>query len=489
MQVTEVKAEGLRREFTISVPASDIEETITSRLKEVAKTIKMPGFRPGKVPVSLVRQRYGDSLRGEILEKTVNESSTTAISDRDLRPASQPKIEVKSFEEGGDLEYSLEFDIIPEITPCDFSKIKLEKLTVGVDEKEIDEAIERLATMQKTSVPISGNRKSKSGDVLVIDFAGKVDGELFPGGTAEDYELELGSGSFIPGFEDQLVGQKSGDQLDVNVTFPDEYGAEDLAGKPAVFDVTVKEIRESAPAEINDELAKKFGKETLAELREAVTEDRQREFGEITRMRLKRSLLDELAAQHNFDTPQGMVDDEFNSIWQQYEQQRDEDKLDDEDKAKSDDEHKSDFREIAERRVSLGLLLSEVGRANNIQVGQDEINQRLFQEAQKYPGQEQQVLEFYRSNPQAMESVTAPVYEDKVIDFILELAQLESRTVTMEELLKEPDEPKKPAKKKKATPKKAAKTEKVAKSDADESPKKKPAAKKSAAKKKSDDAK
>jgi trigger factor len=485
MQVTEVKSEGLRREFTISVPASDIDESITARLKEVAKTIKMPGFRPGKVPVSLVRQRYGDSLRGEILEKAVNESSTTAITERDLRPANQPKIEVTSFEEGGDLEYSIEFDIIPEITPCDFSKIKLEQLSVAVDEKEIDEAIERLASMQKTSTPITGDRKSKTGDVLLIDFAGKVDGELFPGGTAEDYELELGSSSFIPGFEDQLVGKKAGDKSEVSVTFPEEYGAEELAGKPAVFDVTVKEIREAAPAEINDELAKKFGKETLAELREAVSEDRQREFGELTRMRLKRNLLDELSSQHDFDIPQSMVDDEFNSIWQQYETQRDEDKLDEEEKAKSEDEHKEDFREIAERRVSLGLLLSEVGRVNNIQVGQDEINQRLFQEAQKYPGQEQQVLEFYRSNPQAMESVSAPVYEDKVIDFILELAQLAPRTVTMEELLAEPDEAKKPAKKKKKTAKKAAAADTPAE-------KKKPAAKKPAAKKKakkSDDAK
>ncbi|MBT3556539.1 MAG: trigger factor [Rhodospirillales bacterium] len=480
MQVTEVKSEGLRREFTISVPASDIAETMDTRLKEVAKTIKMPGFRPGKVPVSLVRQRYGESLRGEILEKTVNESSSTAITERDLRPASQPKIEVKSFEDGGDLEYSIEFDIIPEITPCDFSKIKLEQLTVAVEEKEIDEAIERLASMQKSSKPISGSRKSKTGDVLSIDFAGKVDGELFPGGTAEDYELELGTGSFIPGFEDQLVGYKAGDKVEVNVKFPDEYGAEELAGKDAVFDVTVKEIRESVPAEVDDELAKKFGKETLAELREAVSEDRQREFGDLTRMRLKRNLLDELSAQHDFDIPQGMVDDEYNSIWAQYEQQRDAEELDDEDKDKSEDEHKADFREIAERRVSLGLLLSEVGRVNNIQVGQDEINQRLFQEAQKYPGQEQQVLEFYRGNPQAMESVSAPVYEDKVIDFILELAQLEPRTVTMEELLKEPDEPKKPTKKKAA--KKPAKKVAATADDAEKPAKKKPAAKKKAAK-------
>ena len=480
MQVTEVKSEGLRREFNISVPASDIAETMDARLKEVAKTIKMPGFRPGKVPVSLVRQRYGESLRGEILEKTVNESSSTAITERDLRPASQPKIEVKSFEEGGDLEYSIEIDIIPEITPCDFSKIKLEQLTVAVEEKEIDEAIERLASMQKSSKPISGSRKSKTGDVLSIDFAGKVDGELFPGGTAEDYELELGSNSFIPGFEDQLVGFKAGDKVEVNVKFPDEYGAEELAGKDAVFDVTVKEIRESVPSEVDDELAKKFGKETLAELRTAVTEDRQREFGDLTRMRLKRNLLDELAAQHDFDIPQGMVDDEYNSIWAQYEQQRDAEELDDEDKDKSEDEHKADFREIAERRVSLGLLLSEVGRVNNIQVGQDEINQRLFQEAQKYPGQEQQVLEFYRGNQQAMESVTAPVYEDKVIDFILELAQLEPRTVTMEELLKEPDEAKKPAKKKAA--KKPAKKAAAKTDDAKKPAKKKPAPKKKAAK-------
>lgn len=447
MRVTEVKSEGLHREFAISVPAADIEVTMNNRLGEVAKTLNMPGFRPGKVPISLVKKRYGESLRGEILEKTVKESTNAALTERELRPASQPKVAVTSFDAGGDLEYTVEFDIIPKITPCDFSDIKLEKLTVAVEDKEIDEAIARLADMHKSSKPISGNRPSKSGDVIVIDFAGQVDGETFPGGTAENYELELGSGSFIPGFEDQLVGQKASTELNVNVTFPKEYGAEDLAGKKAVFAVTVKEIRETAPAKIDDDLAKKFGQETMAEMRKAVAEERRREFGELTRMRMKRSLLDKLVELHDFETPQVMIDDEFNAIWQQFERQRDQGRLDEDDKAKSEDEHRADFRELAERRVSLGLLLSEVGKSNNIQVDQDEINQRLFQEAQRHQGQEKQVLEFYRSNPQAMESLTSPIYEDKVIDFILELAQVETRTVSMEELLKEPEETKKPAKK------------------------------------------
>ncbi len=487
MQVEEIKIEGLRREFKVAVDATEIEDKINYRLEEYAKTVKMPGFRPGKVPISLLRKRHGDSLRGEVLEQAVNDSSAQTISERGLRPAGQPKIEVTSFDEGGDLVYTMEFDVIPDIEPCDFSKISLERLVVGIDEKEIDEAIERLADMHKSSEPISSDRKSKSGDIVVINFLGKVDGEAFPGGTADDYQLELGSGSFIPGFEDQVIGAKAGAHVEVKVSFPEEYGAAELAGKDAVFDVDVKEIRETTPAVIDDELAKKFGKETLKELRDAVNEERQREFQQVSRMRLKRALLDELAGAHDFEIPESLATEEFDSIWQQYEQQRDAGELDEEDAAKSDDDHKSDFLGLSERRVRLGLLLSEVGRLNNIQIAQDEINQRLFQEAQRYQGQEQQVLEFYRNNPQAMQSLTAPLYEDKVIDFVLELAKIEDRTVSMEELLAEPEDTgKKPAKKKaakkpakKAAPAKAAK----AKDSDGEKPAKKPAAKKKPAKK------
>ena len=489
MQVEEIKIEGLRREFKVAVEATEIEEKINYRLEEYAKTVKMPGFRPGKVPVSLLRKRFGESLRGEILEQAVNDSSSQTIAERGLRPAARPKIEVTSFDEGGDLEYTMEFDIIPEIEPCDFSKISLSRLVVAVDEKEIDEAVERLAGMHKSSEPVATERKSKEGDIVVIDFVGKVDGETFNGGSAEDYQLELGSGSFIPGFEDQVVGAKAGDHIAVKVTFPEEYGAAELAGKDAVFDVDVKELRETTPAVIDDELAKKFGKETLKELRDAVTEERQRDFRDAARMRLKRALLDELADSHDFDIPESLANEEFDSIWKQYEQQRDEGKLDEEDAAKSDDEHKADFLEISERRVRLGLLLSEVGRLNDIQIAQDEVNQRLFQEAQRYQGQEQQVLEFYRSNPDAMQSLTAPLYEDKVIDFILELANIEDRTVSLEELLAEPEETKKKTTKKpaKKSAKKApaAKTAK-AKDSGDEKPAKKPAAKKKAPAKKAE---
>ena len=489
MQVEEIKIEGLRREFKVAVDATEIEEKISYRLEEYAKTVKMPGFRPGKVPISLLRKRYGDSLRGEVLEQAVNDSSNQTIAERGLRPAGQPKIEVTSFDDGGDLEYTMEFDVIPEIEPCDFSKISLERLIVSVDQKEIDEAIERLAGMHKTSEPVSAARKSKSGDVVVIDFVGKVDGETFAGGSAEDYQLELGSGSFIPGFEDQVIGTKVGDHIEVKVSFPEEYGAAELAGKDAVFDVDVKELRETTPAVIDDELAKKFGKETLKELREAVNEERQREFRDVARMRLKRSLLDELANVHDFEIPESLASEEFDSIWQQYESQRDGGELDEDDAAKSDDEHKTEFREIAERRVRLGLLLSEVGRLNDIQIDQDAINQRLFQEAQRYQGQEQQVLEFYRGNPQAMQSLTAPLYEDKVIDFILELAKVEDRTVSLEELLAEPEEAeKKPAKKSAKKPAKKASAAKTAKDkDADgEKATKKPVAKKKTPAKKDD---
>ena len=483
MQVTETKNEGLSREFNVIVPAKEIETRISDRLKEIAKTIKMPGFRPGKVPPSLLRKRYGDSLRGEILEQTVNETSNKTINDRELRPASQPKIEITTFDEGGDLEYTIALDIIPEIVPCDFSKIKLERLVVKIEDKEIDETIDRLASMHKSSEPVTAKRKSKSGDITVIDFIGKVDDVEFPGGTGEAFELELGSNSFIPGFEDQLIGAKAGDHVDVKVTFPEEYGAEDLAGKDAVFSVDVKELREAIPSPIDDELAKKFSKESLSELKDAVREDRQREFAEISRMRLKRVLLDELFDAHDFETPQSMIDDEFNSIWKQYEHSRDEGTLDDDDKNKSEEDHKEDFMEISKRRVRLGLLLSEVGRTNNIQVSQDEINQRMFAEAQKYQGQEQQVLEFYKNNPESMQSLSAPLYEDKVVDFILELAKISEKSVSLDELMVDPEEKstKKPTKKKAKKADSADKKEKTTSDKKKAAPKKKPAAKKKAA--------
>ncbi|HCS70220.1 MAG TPA: trigger factor [Rhodospirillaceae bacterium] len=479
MQVVETKSEGLSREMKVTVAAKDIEEKINLRLQEVAQSASLPGFRPGKVPVGLLRKRFGPSILGEILDQAVNDSSAQALAEKGIRAATQPQVEITSFDEGKDLEYTLAVDILPEITPMDFSKLKLEKLVLKPDEKQIEETLENLANAHKTSEPITAKRKTKSGDVCVIDFVGKLDGVEFAGGKADGYHLELGSGSFIPGFEEQLIGVDVGADVEVKVNFPAEYAAKDLAGKEAVFDVKVHEIREATPAPIDDELAKKAGLESLDALKERIVEGQRREFDQMARMQVKRVLLDQLADSHDFEMPPKMVEMEFDNIWAQFEEQRKQEHDHDD---KSDEEHKAEFRDIAERRVKLGLLLSEVGRANAIQVSPEDVNRAMMQEAQKYPGQEQQVLEFFRSNPQAQEQIKAPVFEEKVIDYIIELAQVTEKPASFEDLIKvleaedEAKEAKKPAAKKKAAPKKAA-----AKDDAADD--KKPAKKKAAAKK------
>ncbi len=442
MQVSETKSEGLKRDFKIVVPSGDIEEQISSRLKELARTIQMPGFRPGKVPVSLLRKKYGTALMGEVIERAVNDSSQKALTDRGLRPAMEPKIEITSFEDGADLEYTMAVELMPQIEPVDFSKIKLEHLVAETDEAEIDKSVQRLAETRGTQQPISANRKSRKGDIAVIDFVGRVDGEEFPGGQADGYLLELGAESFIPGFEDQLIGVKAGDHVQVKVTFPEDYGAQDLAGKSAVFDVDIKELRETEAAPIDDALAKKLGMENLEALRQALREDMEREYRALSRMRIKRDLLDSLAEFHDFEVPEGMVEREFEQIWNQVEEQR---RTGDEDPdiagfGKSDEEKKAQLRKISERRVRLGLVLSEVGRLNNIQVSQEDLTRALTAEARRHPGQEQAVFDHYRKTPEAMESLRAPVLEEKVVDFILEMAEVSERSVSVEELLREPDD-------------------------------------------------
>lgn len=459
MQVTETNTEGLKREFKVLVSANEIDEQVNSRLKEMAKTARLPGFRPGKAPVSLLKKKYGPSIMGEVLERTVNETTQKTLSERGLQAAMQPKIEITSFDAGKDLEYTMAVEILPEIKPIDFSKLKLEKLVAKADEKVIDETLERLASANKTSEPVSEKRKSKSGDILVIDFVGRVDGEEFAGGKAEAYALELGSGNFIPGFEDQLIGASVGDHVDVKVKFPESYGAEQLAGKDATFEVDVKELRKPSPAPIDDDLAKKVGLEKLDQLKDSIREEHEREFSGISRQRLKRTLLDALINEVDFELPQGLLDNEFNAIWAKYDEERTKnpDALDPEDKSKSDDELKEEFRTISERRVRLGLFLAEIGRTNNLQVTQEDINRALSAEARRYPGQEQAVIDHYRNNPDAMDALTGPIYEDKVVDFVLEMANVNERTVSVEDLMKEP-EPEAPTKKAKTKTKSKAKS-------------------------------
>ena len=458
MQVTETNAEGLKRAFKVQLEAREIDEKLTGRLVELGDNVKVPGFRPGKVPIQILKQRFAKSVLGEVLERAVNDSSNQALSERGLRPAMQPKIEITSFDEGKDLEYTIELELLPDVVPMDFSQIELERTVIEIAEAAVEETIADLAKAHKKTKPLDAPREARSGDVLVIDFAGTVDGEALPGMAAEDHHLDLGSSNFIAGFEDQLIGVGIGDAREVKVTFPEEYVNERLAGQDAVFKVTVKDMLESVPMAIDDELATTLGEADLAALKERVRERISAEYKDFGRTRLKRQLLDRLADGHDFPVPEGMVDAEFDAIWQQVEQDREADKLDPEDAGKDEDDLKSDYRDIAVRRVRLGLLISEVGRINTIEVTEDETNMALYREAQQYPGKEREVFEFYQRSPEAMGNLRAPLFEDKVVDFIIDLAKVTERSLTAEQLREEMEaeteaadgtEPeKKPAKKK-----------------------------------------
>jgi len=438
MQITETSTEGLKREFKVVVASQDIEQRVNARLAEVAKTVRLPGFRPGKVPAAVVKQRYGDSLLGEVLEQTVNETSSQALADRNLRPALQPKIEITSFEKGSDLVYDMSLEILPEIQTVEFSGITLERLKPEIPDSELDEALKSLADRYRETEDVTDGSAAATGDTVVIDFVGSINGEKFDGGAGTDFSLELGSGRFIPGFEEQLVGSKVGDHVAVNVPFPADYGVDTLAGKDAVFEVDVKGLKRKLEAVVDEKLAETLGLENLEALRGAVREQMEREYAGVARQKLKRDLLDILSEKHDFAVPVGMVDLEFDSIWKQFEAERERAKASGsykEEEAKPDEESKDEYRKIAERRVRLGLVLAEVGRTNNIQVTQDEVNRAVMAQARNYPGQEKAVMDFYRNNPDAMGSLRAPIYEDKVVDFIVDLASVTDKAVPPKELV------------------------------------------------------
>ncbi len=454
MEIIETNADGLRREFKIVVPAARIEEQLEQKLKELGRQVRLPGFRPGKVPVGLLRKRFGSSVRGEILEETVNESTKQTMTDRGIRPAGEPRIEVTRFDEGSDLEYTLAVETLPEIEPIDFSGLQLERLRAETPEEEITKSLDRLAELRQRFQPPAEPRPAKPGDQVVIDFAGEIDGEAGPGMSGEDREVVLGSGTLFDGFEDQLVGAEAGTQRSVGVTLPEDYEREDLRGRSAVFEVTVKEVREPVPTAIDDELGKEFGFEGLDPLKEALRQQTQIEYDKASRARLKRALLDRLAENHSFAVPPSMVEAEFEGVWHQVEARRkhqqehargehadhDHEHHHDPELDKPEEELRGEYREIAERRVRLGLLLAEVGRRNHVDVSQGELTQAMLAEARRYPGQERTVLEFFQKNPKAAEQLRAPLYEDKVIDLILELAQVTERTVPPEELMRDPEE-------------------------------------------------
>lgn len=422
MQIEETKNDGLERAYAVTITAAEIEEKITAQVEDLRQKIKMPGFRPGKVPPKLIRRLHGDALRGQVMEETINETTQKLIADKDLRPAGQPNFDVKENETGEDLSYTVELEVLPAIDLPDLAKVKLEKPVASVADAQIDEQIEKIAENQKSYKAAAKTYKAKDGDAVIIDFVGKIGGEPFEGGAAEDHQLVLGSGSFIPGFEEKLIGLKAGDEKDVEVDFPADYGADELAGKAAVFETKVKEVKKPEATKVDDEFAKTLGLEDLAALKTTISEQIEREQSQITRTILKRRLLDALADQESFDVPPSMVDAEFQQIWSQLMEQVEEGEKE---ALEANEDEKADYKAIAERRVRLGLLLAEIGQKNDVQVKQDEVNRLISMEAQRFPGQEQMVVDFYRKNPQAMAQLRAPLYEDKVVDFVLEMVTLD----------------------------------------------------------------
>ena len=440
MNVTETKSEGLSREYRVSIPKGDLAAKFNAKITELQPKMNLKGFRPGKVPAAHIKKMYGKSIMADIVNDVVQETSDKALAEKALRPASRPSIKLdgdqdKLINGEADLDYSMALEVMPDFEPTDVTAISLERWVAEVPEQEIEESLKRLADNNKAYETKEG--KAETGDAVVIDFVGSIDGEKFDGGAAEGHTLVLGSGRFIPGFEDQLVGASAGEDVKVNVNFPDDYQAENLKGKAALFEVKVHEVKAPKDVAIDDEFAKTLGLENLNSLKDAIKGQISGELNFATRQQVKRVLLDALDERHAFDLPPLMVKAEFEQIWSQFEGEKKAGRLSDEDKAKSDEELRAEYQKIAERRVRLGLVLAEIGRRADVQITNDELVRALRQEASRYPGQEKQVIEFYTKNQNAMAQLRAPIYEEKVVDYILEKATVTDKTVTREELMKE----------------------------------------------------
>ena len=447
MQIVEKSGEGLSRVYGVTVPAADLNALYEARVAEIAPTLNIKGFRPGKVPPAHVRKMFGKSLMSELVEKTINETTQKVIEDNNLRPASEPELkpegDIQAVVDGkADLSYEISLEIMPEFALTDLTKLSLKKPVYEPTAAEVKEALDDLAKSNRTYEPRTGKSlKAKDGDQLVVDFLGKVDGVAFDGGAAEDANLTLGSGQFIPGFEEQLVGAKPGDSVLVKVTFPTDYQAANLAGKDAEFDVTVKEVKAPVAAKADDALAERLGIENLEKLTELLKTNLENQYAGASRFKLKRALLDDLDEKHAFDLPPKMVEAEFGQIWAQVQQDKEQGGLPPEDADKTEDQLQTEYRKIAERRVRLGLVLAEIGRANNVQVTDQELGEAMRQEAMKYGQQAQQIFDFLRQNPNAQAQLRAPIFEDKVVDLILAQAEVSDEKVTKDELLKEDEMP------------------------------------------------
>ncbi len=447
IQIVDKSTEGLSKVFGVTVPLSDLSEKLEARIAEITPTLNIKGFRPGKVPTAHVRRLYGKGLMSEVVEQTINESTQKVLEDNKLRPAGDPDLKPEGdmnavIDGKADLAYEIAIDVMPDFEPVDPATLSLKRPVHEPTAAEVDEAVGELAKQNRTYEPRTGKTvKAKDGDMLVIDFVGKIDGVAFEGGAATDAELVLGSGQFIPGFEEQLVGAKPDSDVVLTVTFPDNYQADALKGKAAEFEVKVKEVKAPVESKADDALAERLGVENLEKLRELLKTNLEQEYARSSRFKLKRALLDQLDTKHDFPLPPKMVEAEFASIWRQVEQDKEAGGLPPEDLEKPEDQLKSEYRKIAERRVRLGLVLAEIGRANDIQVTQQELQAAMIAEAERYGPQAQQIYNLFRENPNVQAQLRAPIFEDKVVDLIVGKAKVKDQKVTKDVLLADDELP------------------------------------------------
>lgn len=444
MQFTERQSEGLLRVYDVVVPAAELQQKLNAKITEVQPRVRINGFRPGKVPASHIRKLYGPSMMQDIINETVQSSTRESLEKTKARPASEPTLDVKSdinqvVAGQSDLKFEVSLEIMPDFEPVDLKTISITRPVAKVEDSEVETALADLYKANRGFEPKEG--AAAEGDQVTIDFVGRIDGEAFQGGTANDANVVIGSNQFIPGFEEQLVGAKAGDERALNVTFPDDYGAEHLRGKAAQFETKVKAVEAPKQGDPDDAWASQLGFESLGALKDALRQRIENEYAQQSRAKAKRALFDKLDEAHDFDLPPRMVEAEFNQIWRQVESDRAAGRLDPSDEGKSDEDLKAEYRTIAERRVRLGLLLAEIGQRHSLTVSDEEVGNAIVAQSRNFPGQEQQIIEMYRRNPNLVAQVRAPIYEEKVVTFVLELVNVKNEDVSKDALFAEDDAP------------------------------------------------
>ncbi|MCW2307485.1 trigger factor [Rhodobium gokarnense] len=445
MQINETLNEGLKRELSVVVPADELDSRLVKYLEDVKDRVRLPGFRPGKVPLAHLKRVYGTEAMKEIVNETITETIRSSIDGKDEKPAFQPDVDVENetlegvLNGDGDLTFKIKYEVLPEFELGDFKSISIERPVAEVTDEEVEARVRQIAEGNQSYAPREEGAAAEDGDRVTLSYVGKLDGEAFEGGSDENGQIVLGSGRFIPGFEEQIVGVKVGDEKTIKVTFPEDYPAEHLAGKETEFDIVIKEVAAPEEVVLDDAFASRFGIESMDKLNETVKQQIENEFAGESRQKVKRQLLDKLDELHKFELPPTLLQSEFEQIWGQLTNNMEQAKHSFEDEDTTEEKAREEYMTIAERRVRLGLVLSEIGERNEIKVTEEEMQRALYEKVSQFPGQEKQVVEYYQQNPTAMASLRAPIYEDKVIDYLLELAEVEEKTVTKDELFAEDD--------------------------------------------------